>query len=155
MPAEEPGWLSAELEDADLANQKRVEEKKAVQQVFQQMHEARREDVRAERQLKAENAQMVRAIKQYDVAQHQKARTEIRAHQKAVAERFEKQRQAHQEFLAQDFINMIAMEDKRREEVEKEIVEMEAVERQHIENLRKLQEQQKTAYDNLEAALSK
>ena len=86
--------------------------------------------------------------------QAQKARAEIRAHQKSVSERFEKQRQAHQEFLAQDFINMIAMEDRRREDVEKEIVDMEDVERRHIENLRKLQEEQKSAYDSLEQALA-
>ena len=49
---------------------------------------------------------------------------------------------------------MIAMEDKRREQVEKEIVEMEALERKHIENLRKLQDDQKAAYDSLESALS-
>ena len=133
---------------------RRVEEKKAVKEVFQQMHEARRQDVRSKRQLKAENAQLVRAVKQFDLARAVKNRQEIRAHQKAVSQRFEKQREAHQEFLAQDFINMIAMEDKRREAVEKEIVEMEAIERRHIDNLRKLQEEQKAAYDSLESALA-
>ena len=42
-------------------------------------------------------------------------------HQQLVHTRFDKQRQAHREFLAQDFINMIAMEDRRREEIEREI----------------------------------
>ena len=88
------------------------------------------------------------------VSRAQKARAEIRQHQKQVPQRFEKQREAHQEFLAQDFINMIAMEDRRREDVEKEIVDMEADERKHIENLRKLQEEQKMAYDALEQALA-
>ena len=133
---------------------RRVQEKEALKHVFESMHKARREDVQAERAIKKENAQMVRAIKQFDVARAQKARQEIRSHQKAVSERFEKQRQAHQEFLAQDFINMIAMEDKRREEVEKEIVQMEAEERKHIENLRRLQDEQKAAYDALETALA-
>ena len=132
---------------------KRVEGRKNLKEVFVQMHAARREDVKAERQVKAENAQMVRSLKEYEVARAQKARAEIRQHQKAVSERFEKQWQAHQEFLAQDFINMIAMEDRRREDVEKEIVEMEAEERKHIENLRRLQEEQKMAYDALEQAL--
>ena len=121
--------------------------------VVQKILEARREDVKAERQIKAENAQLVRGLKAYDVARAQKARAEIRTHQKNVSVKFEKQRQAHQEFLAQDFINMIAMEDKRREEVEMEIVEMEAEERKHIERLRALQEEQKLAYDALETAL--
>lgn len=133
---------------------KRVEARKAIKDVFVQMHASRREDVRAERQIKAENAQMVRSLKQYEIARAQKARSEIRQHQKAVSERFEKQRQAHQEFLAQDFINMIAMEDRRREDVEQEIVQMEAEERKHIENLRKLQDEQKAAYDALETALA-
>ena len=75
-------------------------------------------------------------------------------HQQLVHTRFDKQRQAHREFLAQDFINMIAMEDKRREQVEKEIMQMEEEERRHIENLRKLQEEQKSAYDSLEQALA-
>jgi len=153
--------LSKRMEEDALMRERResrlqrMEEKKSLHKVFEHMHAARREDVKAERMLKAENAQMVKAVKAFDVAQAQKGRIEIRSHAKAVSDRFEKQRQAHQEFLAQDFINMIAMEDKRREEVEKEIVEMEAVERQHIENLRKLQEQQKGAYDSLESALSK
>ena len=38
--------------------------------------------------------------------------------------------------------------------VEKEIVDMESEERRHIENLRKLQEEQKMAYDALEQALA-
>ncbi len=118
------------------------------------MQAARREDVRAERQVKAENASMVRALKQYEVERARKARSEIRAHQKSVSERFEKQRQAHQEFLAQDFINMIAMEDRRREEIEKDIATMEIEERQHIERLRLLQEEQKGVYDELEQALA-
>jgi hypothetical protein len=132
----------------------RVEARKSIKETFMQMHAARREDVKAERQVKAENAQMVRSLKQYEIARAQKARAEIRAHQKSVSERFEKQREAHQEFLAQDFINMIAMEDRRREDVETEIVEMEELERRHIENLRALQEEQKQAYDSLEGALA-
>ena len=133
---------------------KRVEARKSLKEVFVQMHAARREDVKAERQVKAENAQMVRSLKEYEVARAQKARAEIRAHQKSVSERFEKQRQAHQEFLAQDFINMIAMEDRRREDVEKEIVDMEGEERKHIDTLKKLQAEQKEAYDALEQALA-
>jgi hypothetical protein len=133
---------------------KRVEARKSVKEVFVHMHAARREDVKAERQVKAENAQMVRSLKEYEVARAQKARAEIRQHQKSVSERFEKQRQAHQEFLAQDFINMIAAEDKRREDIEREIAVMEQDERQHIERLRALQEEQRAAYDALEAALA-
>lgn len=133
---------------------RKVEDKKVLQDTFRKMFDARREDVKAERLIKAENAQLVRSIKSFDLAKAQQARAEIRAHQQAVSQRFEKQRQAHQEFLAQDFINMIAMEDKRREQVEKEIVDMESVERKHIENLRKLQDEQKAAYDALELALS-
>merc|ERR1712070_616072 len=90
----------------------------------------------------------------YEIERAKKTRTMIRAHQKGVKERFEKQRQAHQEFLAQDFINMIAKEDKMREEIEGEIIEMEAEERQHIERLKTLQDEQKAAYDALEKALA-
>ena len=75
-------------------------------------------------------------------------------HQQLVHTRFDKQRQAHREFLAQDFINMIAMEDRRREEIERDIASLEIEERAHIERLRALQEEQKTAYDSLEAALA-
>ena len=42
----------------------------------------------------------------------------------------------------------------RREDVEQEIVQMEAEERKHIDNLRKLQDEQKAAYDALEQALA-
>ena len=49
---------------------------------------------------------------------------------------------------------MIAMEDRRREEIEKDIAAMEIEERQHIERLRELQEEQKGAYDELEQALA-
>ena len=54
----------------------------------------------------------------------------------------------------QDFINMIALEDRRREEIEREIAALEIEERSHIERLRALQEEQKAAYDSLEAALA-
>ena len=85
---------------------------------------------------------------------NREANRAIRQHQKAVHLRFEKQRQAHKEFLAQDFINMISQEDKRREEIEHEIAGMEIDERSHIDRLRALQEEQKSAYDALEAALA-
>lgn len=71
-----------------------------------------------------------------------------------MSQRFEQERLAHQEFLAQDFINMIAAEDKRREEIEQEIALMEEEERKHIERLRELQEEQRRAYDALEAAFA-
>lgn len=133
---------------------KRIAEKEHVKKMQEELHLSRREDVLAEKQIKAENADMVRSLHAYDLARAQKARAEIRSHQKMVSLKFEKQREAHQEFLAQDFINMIALEDRRREEVEKEIAQMEVDERKHIENLRKLQEEQKMAYDALETALS-
>ena len=96
----------------------------------------------------------VRSLKQYEIERARQAREAIRNHQLAVSARFEKQRQAHQEFLAQDFINMIAAEDKRREDIEREIAAMEEQERAHIEKLRTLQEEQRFAYDALEAALA-
>ena len=49
---------------------------------------------------------------------------------------------------------MIALEDRRREEIEREIAALEIEERSHIERLRALQEEQKAAYDSLEAALA-
>ena len=133
---------------------KRVQEKEQVKKVQEELQKARREDVIAEKQIKAENADMLRTLRSYDIARAQKARTDIRAHQKEVSLRFEKQREAHQEVLAQDFINMIAVEDRRREEVEKEIADMELIERKCIENLKKLQEEQKLAYGALETALA-
>lgn len=133
---------------------KRTEGRKALKGVYEAMHAARRDDVKQERLVKSENAAMVKSLKQYEIQRAVKARTEIRAHQQRVSERFTQQREAHQEFLAQDFINMIAMEDRRREQVEAEIAEMEQEERTHIEQLRALQEEQKQAYDALEQALS-
>ena len=135
-------------------NMKRMEQKKTLKVVYESMHAAKREDVKLERKIKEENASMVRSLKQYEIERARQARGAIRQHQLAVSERFEKQRQAHQEFLAQDFINMIAAEDKRREEIENEIAQMEVEERKHIERLRALQEEQRAAYDALETALA-
>ena len=142
------------LREVQQLRLKRVAEKEQVRRVQEEMAKARREDVQAETQIKAENAEMVKSLKQFDVARAQKTRTEIRSHQKMVSLKFEKQREAHQEFLAQDFINMIALEDRRREEVENEIADMEEIERKHIENLRRLQDEQRMAYDALETALA-
>ena len=142
------------LREVQQLRLKRVAEKEQVRRVQEEMAKARREDVQAEKQIKAENAEMVKSLKQFDVARAQKTRTEIRSHQKMVSLKFEKQREAHQEFLAQDFINMIALEDRRREEVENEIADMEEIERKHIENLRRLQDEQRMAYDALETALA-
>ena len=134
--------------------QRRVELQERIKRNQEALAVAKREDVRAERSVKLENAQMVRSLKEFDAARAAKGRAEIRAHQKDVSAKFEKQRQAHQEFLAQDFINMIALEDRKREEIEVEIAKMEEDERKHIEHLKALQEEQKMAYDALEAALS-
>ena len=137
--------------------QMRIERQTARERIIgaqQAIMQARREDVKAEQLVKQENAQMVRTIRTYEQARAEKNRAEIRTHAKNVSLKFEKQRQAHHEFLAQDFINMIAMEDRRREEVEKEISAMEIEERAHIERLRALQEEQRAAYDALENALS-
>lgn len=133
---------------------RRAEQRMALKSTLETMHTAKREDVQAERAIKKENAEMVKQMRQYQVDVARKNREVIRSHQKAVQDRFEKQREAHQEFLAQDFINMIAQEDKQREEVEREIQQMEEIERKHIERLRELQEQQKAAYDALEEALA-
>jgi len=140
-----------EQQERKLALAEQAASKKAN---FQKMYEIKRVEVQRERQVKAENAGMLRQLKEYEEVRAREARNVIRERQKTVSDRFEKQRQAHQEFLAQDFINMIAMEDRRREEVEKEIVAMEAEERKHIERLKALQDEQKNAYDNLEQALA-
>ena len=52
--------------------------------------------------MKAENAQMVRSIRDYEQARAEESRK--CTHAKSVSLKFEKQRQAHQEFLAQDFV---------------------------------------------------
>ena len=100
---------------------RRIEHRAALKSTYETMHAQRREEVKAERRIKAENAEMVAQTRAYERARAQKAQQAIRHHQKMVHERFDKQRQAHREFLAQDFINMIAMEDRRREEIEREI----------------------------------
>jgi hypothetical protein len=133
---------------------KRAEHRAALKSTFEGMHVSKREEVRTERRIKSENAEMLRQAREYDLKRARHARTVIRAHQHVVKERFEKQRQAHQEFLAQDFVNMIALEDRRREEVEREIARMEVEEHQHIDRLIALQEEQKAAYDALEQALA-
>ena len=66
--------------------------------------------MRVERRIKAGNADMLREAREYELERARRGRTVIRAHQHVVKERFEKQRQAHQVYLAQDFIQMIAME---------------------------------------------
>ena len=68
----------------------------------------------AERRIKEENAEIARQSREFEMQRNREANRAIPQHQKAVHSRFEKQRQAHKEFLAQDFINMIAMEDRRR-----------------------------------------
>ncbi|KAL1525642.1 hypothetical protein AB1Y20_020495 [Prymnesium parvum] len=152
--------LAKQMEEEQLKREmqqqqiKRLEQKKTLKVVYEAMHAAKREDVKLERKIKEENLQMVRSLKQYEIERARQAREAIRKHQLAVSERFEKQRQAHQEFLAQDFINMIAAEDRRREEIENEIAAMEQEERKHIERLRELQEEQRAAYDALEEALA-
>jgi len=133
---------------------KRVEQKKTLKVVYESMLSAKREDVKLERKIKEDNLSMVQSLKSYEIERARQAREAIRNHQLAVSARFEKQRQAHQEFLAQDFINMIAAEDKRREDIEREIAVMEQEERKHIEKLRSLQEEQRAAYDALEQALA-
>ena len=94
------------MREVQQSRTKRNEERERVQRGFQELHQARREDVKMERELKAENALMVRSLRSYDLARAQKARTEIRNRQQLVSVKFQKQREAHQEFLAQDFINM-------------------------------------------------
>ena len=126
--------------DTQQQQVKKAEHKNALRSTFEVLHSSKREEVKHERRVKQQNAEMLRATRDYELERAKKARESIRAHQKAVKERFEKQRQAHQEFLAQDFIHMIAMEDRRRDEIEKDIAAMEIEERQHIDRLRALQE---------------
>ena len=140
--------------DCQVQQLRKAEHRAALRSTFEALHSAKREEVKHERQVKQQNANTMRLTRDYELERARKGRETIRAHQKAVRARFEKQRQAHQEFLAQDFINMIAMEDRRREEIEKDIAAMEIEERQHIERLRALQEEQKGAYDELEQALA-
>ena len=180
--------IEAEQHSRDQQQQqlRRIEHRAALKTTYESMHAARREEVKAERRIKAENAEAIRQTRSYEMARAQKAKEAIRQHQIMVHQRFDKQRQAHREFLAQvrtcptvavchrasalgspastaqplalpdgqDFINMIALEDRRREEIEREIAALEIEERSHIERLRALQEEQKAAYDSLEAALA-
>jgi len=133
---------------------KKAEQRAALKATFEAMHCAKREDVRAQRKARNDNEEAVRENRDFEVTRARKGKDAIRNHQKAVHGRFEKQREAHQEFLAQDFINMITMEDSRRDEIERDIAQMEIEERKHIERLRALQEEQKSAYDQLESALA-
>lgn len=152
--------LSRKLEEEQRAREsndlqlKRAQHRAALKETFESMHVSKREEVQVERRVKHENAEMLRQAREYELERARRGRTLIRAHQHVVKERFEKQRQAHQDYLAQDFLNMIGLEDKRREEIELEIVQMELEEHEHIERLRALQEEQKSAYDALEQALA-
>merc|ERR1719181_440089 len=87
---------------------RRIEHRAALKSTYESMHAARREEVKAERRIKAENAEAIRQTRAYELSRAQKAKEAIRKHQQLVHTRFDKQRQAHREFLAQDFINMIA-----------------------------------------------
>ena len=127
--------------------QRTAEHRETLKGTYEMMLTARREDVKQERRIKEENAEIARQSREFEMQRNREANRAIRQHQKAVHSRFEKQRQAHKEFLAQDFINMISQEDKRREEIEHEIAGMEIDERSHIDRLRALQEEQKSAYD--------
>jgi len=148
--------LEQEALNAEVQKQqrKKAEHRNALKQTFNAMHSAKRQQVELERRIKHENAELLKQTKVAELERVRRNREIIREQQKETKERFERQRQAHQEFLAQDFIGMIAMEDKRREEVEAEIAVLEVEERQHIERLRALQEEQRAAYDALEEALA-
>ena len=142
------------LMERQQQRQRTAEHRETLKGTYEMMLTARREDVKQERRIKEENAEIARQSREFEMQRNREANRAIRQHQKAVHSRFEKQRQAHKEFLAQDFINMISQEDKRREEIEHEIAGMEIDERSHIDRLRALQEEQKSAYDALEAALA-
>ena len=142
------------LMERQQQRQRTAEHRETLKGTYEMMLTARREDVKQERRIKEENAEIARQSREFEMQRNREANRAIRQHQKAVHSRFEKQRQAHKEFLAQDFINMISQEDKRREEIEHEIAAMEIDERSHIDRLRALQEEQKSAYDALEAALA-
>jgi len=139
--------------EAQKLQLRKAEHRAAMKMTFESMYTSKREDVQLERMIKKENAEVLRQTRLSELDRAQKGRSVIRSQQAQVRARFEQQRQAHQEYLAQDFIGMIAMEDKRREEIEKEIAVMEIEERQHIERLKALQDEQKSAYDALEQAL--
>jgi len=142
-----------QLREAQEKTLMRAAHRATLKATFEAMHTSKREDVRVERRIKEENADALRQTREYELQRAQKGRSMIRAHQAAVKCRFDKQRTAHQEFLAQDFINMIAWEDQRREEIEKEIAAMEIEERAHINRLKELQDEQNAAYELLEQAL--
>jgi septal ring factor EnvC (AmiA/AmiB activator) len=59
-----------------------------------------------------------------------------------------------QEYMMQDFMNMIQVELEQTEELEREIAQLDAIEQEHIERIRQLQEEQRAAYDRLEQALA-
>ena len=61
---------------------------------------------------------------------------------------------AAQEYLMQDFINLVQAELEQAEEIERDIQRLDLLEAEHIERIRQLQEEQRAAYDRLEQALA-
>lgn len=60
---------------------------------------------------------------------------------------------AAQEYLMQDFINLIQSELEQTDEIERDIARLDQLEADHVERIRQLQEEQRAAYDRLEQAL--
>ncbi|KAG8464949.1 hypothetical protein KFE25_012312 [Diacronema lutheri] len=133
---------------------KKTEEKLAVKARFDQMYAARREEAVKRKEEEAQNERMLRSLRDEEVAKAQQRREQILAQQRRAQSELGRQRQEQQQALIHNFLKMIADEEARRREIEAEISEMEKDELEQIEKLRRLQDEQRQSFDELEFALA-
>ncbi|KAJ1629274.1 hypothetical protein T492DRAFT_1012047 [Pavlovales sp. CCMP2436] len=138
----------------EVAQKRKEQQRQNLQKAFTGMYNERLGEARQHREEQERVVEEAARAREREREKNYGRNDQIRTRRKELSLRVQQQRIAHQEYLMQDFINMIQNELEQTEEIERDIERLDSLESEHVERIRELQEEQRAAYDRLEQALT-
>merc|ERR1711988_1412345 len=138
----------------DCAAKQRVDQRLRCQHAMDQVSKQKRDGVLHARRARQEHEMVIQRQRDADLRHAQQCKDAIKAHEVAVQQAAHKKRIELTEKFQEEFDNKVMQEERQRTIAEAEVRRMESEEAFLIDRLKATQEEQRTAYDQLESALN-
>merc|ERR1711998_310198 len=138
----------------DRANKQRIDQKLRVQHAQEQVAKSKRDGVLHSRRARQKHEMVIQRQRDQDLRHAQQCKDAIKAHEQAVQQAAHQKRIQLTEKFQKEFDEKVMDEERQRTIAEAEVRRMESEEAFLIDRLKATQEEQRTAYDQLESALN-
>lgn len=144
-------YLSREKDRLSYLKNERVENVRQTQEII---FNQKRSEAQTLKSIRKENETVIAQQREAILLRNKQSKEVIKGHQNEVMHRKMQQRMVHEELLQQEMEERLSYEDELRQQADGYAQSMETQEELLIERLRRTQEAQKMAYEELERALS-